>query len=111
MNDNRASAYYLPGTAGWGTTFDGIPSALWTLPKPAILTAIGAQLAVQSNRFGFTVSWASNATVIVEAATNLAAPVWQPLQTNTVTVSKGAFYFSDSQWTNYPERYYRIRSP
>jgi hypothetical protein len=41
--------------------------------------------------------------------TNLANPTWYPLQTNTLT--GGSFYFSDPQWTNYPGRFYRIRSP
>jgi hypothetical protein len=39
----------------------------------------------------------------------LANPVWSPLQTNTLT--GGSCYFSDSQWTNYPGRFYRLRSP
>jgi hypothetical protein len=109
--DTNATAYYLPGTAGWAATFDGLPTALWTLPNPAILTTSGAQFGVQSNGFGFRVSWASNATVIVEAATNLAAPVWQPLQTNTIVATNGTYYFSDPEWSNYPGRFYRISSP
>ena len=59
--------------------------------------------------FGFIISWATNVPVVVEACTNLANPVWFPLQTNTLT--GGSFYFSDSQWTNYPARFYRFRSP
>jgi hypothetical protein len=64
---------------------------------------------VQSNSFGFTISWATNISVVVEASTDLANPVWTPLQTNTLT--NGSFSFSDPQWTNYPGRYYRISSP
>jgi hypothetical protein len=48
-------------------------------------------------------------TVIVDACTNLSNPVWQPVQTNTFTT--GSAYFSDPQWTNYPNRFYRLRSP
>jgi len=62
---------------------------------------------MQTNRFGFTISWATNISVVVEACTNLAD--WQPVQTNTLT--GGTSYFSDPQWTNYPRRYYRLRSP
>src|SRR5262249_36240422 len=29
---NATAAYYLPGTTGWGSTFGGIPTALW-LPQ------------------------------------------------------------------------------
>jgi hypothetical protein len=28
--DDKAIVYYLPGTTGWGKTFDGRPTALWT---------------------------------------------------------------------------------
>ena len=33
----------------------------------------------------------------------------EPLQTNTL--SSDSLYFSDPQWTNYPARFYRLRSP
>jgi hypothetical protein len=60
---------------------------------------------VGANGFGFTISWATNASVVVEAATNLANPVWIPVSTSTLT--SGTNYFSDPQWTNYPMRFYR----
>jgi hypothetical protein len=43
---------------------------------------------------------------VVEAATNLANPVWIPVSTNN-TLTSGTNYFSDPQWTNYPMRFYR----
>ena len=46
---------------------------------------------------------------MVEACTNLASPVWTPLQ--TITLTNGSFYFSDPQWTNYPGRFYGLGSP
>ena len=64
---------------------------------------------VRSNRFGFTVSGPANLRVVVETCTNLANPVWVPLETNTLT--DGLFNFSDSAWTNYPARFYRLRQP
>jgi hypothetical protein len=64
---------------------------------------------VQTNAFGFIISWATNISVVVEVCTNLASPVWQPVQTNALT--GGSSYFSDPQWTNYPGRFYRLRSP
>jgi hypothetical protein len=60
---------------------------------------------VGANGFGFTISWATNASVVVEAATNLANPVWIPVSTSPLT--GGTNYFSDPQWTNYPGRFYR----
>jgi hypothetical protein len=64
---------------------------------------------VWSNNFGFIVSWAPNTQVVVEACTNLANPVWSSVA--TVTLTGGSAYFSDAQWTNYPDRFYRLRSP
>lgn len=106
FENTPAVIYYLPGTARWGGSFEGQPTAPWTLPFPLILTA-SPSFGAQSNQFGFIISWATNLAVVVEASTNLARPSWQPLQTNTLT--GGTFYFSDPQWTNYPGRFYRIR--
>ena len=64
---------------------------------------------MQTNGFGFIISWATNVSVVVEACTNLANPIWSPVGTNTLT--GGSSYFSDPQWTNYPARFYRLRSP
>src|SRR5665213_54446 len=103
-----ATVYYLPGTTGWDTTYEGLPTALWMLPYPIILTNTSG-LGVQTNGFSFDVSWATNLSVVVEACTNLSNPIWLPLKTNALT--GGVFYFSDSKWTNYHGRFYRIRSP
>jgi hypothetical protein len=103
-----ATVYYLPGTTGWGAMFDGLPTAPWFLPNPVILNN-SASFGVQPGGFGFTISWATNASVVVEAATNLANPVWIPVSTNN-TLTGGTNYFSDPQWTNYPIRFYRAAS-
>ena len=100
-----ATIYYLPGTAGWSTTFAGIPVVLWT---PQVQNS-DASFGVRSNQFGFNINWASGMSVVVEACTNLANPTWSPISTNTLT--SGTAYFSDAQWTNYPRRFYRIHSP
>lgn len=103
--ENVMKAYYLPGTTGWGEYFqENIPTVLW-LPQ---MQTSGGGFGVQSNQFGFNINWASGQTVVVEACTNLANPDWQPVQTNTLT--SGSVRFSDPQWTNYPCRFYRIRS-
>jgi hypothetical protein len=103
-----ATVYYLPGTTGWGAIFDGLPTAPWFLPNPQILNH-SASFGVQAGGFGFTISWATNVSVVVEAATNLANPVWIPVSTNTLT--GGTSHFSDPQWTNYPRRFYRLQIP
>ena len=103
-NDYYATAYYLPGTTGWGTNYGGLPTTLWA---PLILNNTPG-FGVQSNGFGFTVSWAANLAVVVEASPTLSNPSWSPLATNNLV--GGSFYFSDPQWTKYPSRFYRVRS-
>jgi hypothetical protein len=100
-DDSVATAYYLPGTTGWGATFDDLPTALWL---PQIVAS-----AVRTNQFSFYVDWASGQSVVVSGCTNLSNPIWLPLQTNLLT--GGPWYFSDPQWTNYPNRFYRASSP
>ena len=95
--------YYLAGTSGWGPTFGGCPTVLW---NPQVQPG---SLGVGTNRFGFTITGASNLVIVVEASTNLANPAWSPLVMYTLT--SGSAYFSDPQWTNYPARFYRLRWP
>ena len=103
----NVTIYYLPGTTGWGSTFGGRPTALWFLPNPLILNN-GPSFGVKTNLFGFIISWATNIPVAVEACTNAANHTWSPVSTNSLT--NGSSYFSDPQWTNYPARFYRLRS-
>jgi hypothetical protein len=105
--DTNVTVFYLPGTTSWGSTFSGRPTAPWYLPNPLILN--NPSFGVQTNGFGFIISWATNISVVVEACTNFTNPVWQPVQTNTLT--DGWCYFSNPDWTNYPVRFYHLRSP
>ncbi len=100
VNTAVAKVYYLPGTTGWGATYDGLTTVLL---NP--ISGVG----VQNNAFGFTVIGASNQVVVVQATTNLANPDWIPLATNTITA--GTYNFSDPQWTNYPARFFRLSFP
>jgi len=108
FSGDNVTLYYLPGTTGWGSAFAFRPTALWTLPYPLILTS-NPSFGVRTNQFGFTVSWATNLNVVVEAATDLKNPKWSPVTTNAL--NGGTFQFTDPQWKNYPARFYRIRSP
>jgi hypothetical protein len=101
--DTNAIVYYLPGTTGWSGTFGGLPTMLW-LPQ---IQVNDISFGVQTNQFGFNYNWASGTIVVVEACTNLTNLGWQPIQTNMLNSS--SCYFSDPQWTNYPERFYRLR--
>jgi hypothetical protein len=99
------TVYYLPGTSGWSNTFGGRPAVLWD----PLMQAAGPSFGVLSNQFGFTITGTTNIPIVVEASSTLQRGSWTPLQTCTLT--NGSIYFSDLQWTNYPARFYRIRSP
>jgi len=103
-----ATVYYLPGTMGWGSTFGGCPTVLW---NPQAQTS-DASFGVHTNQFGFNITGTANIPIVVEANWSLrpsSGGDWTPLQSCTLT--NGSIYFSDPQWTNYPSRFYRIRSP
>jgi len=98
------TAYYLPGTTGWGAYFQSTyPEVLW-LPQAG---NGGGSPDVRTNQFGFNIDWAAGRTVVVDACTNLSAPDWLPVQTNVL--AGGSAYFSDPQWVNYSNRFYRLR--
>ena len=104
--DTHAIAYYLLGTTGWENfaALTGVKTVLWN-PQARKDPSFG----VRTNRFGFNITGTSGLVIVVEACTNFANPVWQPVQTNILT--GGASYFCDPQWTNYSARFYRFRSP
>jgi hypothetical protein len=99
------TVYYLRGATGWGTTFGGRPTALG---RPWIQSD-AASLGVRMNQFGFSTTWANGRILVVEACTDLGQSTWSPAATNTLT--NGAAYFGDPEWTNYAGRFYRVRSP
>ncbi len=100
--DDLATIYYLPGTTGWGPTYAGVPTALWNpQPQPG-----DGSFGVGGNGFGFSVAGTAGIPIVIEARTSGS---WVPLQSCTLT--NGIVYFSDSEWTKYPARFYRIRSP
>lgn len=100
--DDSVTVYCVQGAPGWGSAFAGAPTAPLTLPYPVIVGQ-----GIQPNGFGITVSWATNATVVLLASTSLSNPVWQPLQTNSIS---GTMAFTDSGWTNYSSRFYTVVS-
>ena len=102
---DSATVYYLPGTTGWGSTLTGLPALLW---NPQIQTG-DASFGVRLNGFGFNITGTANIPVALEASTNPGAGSWVLLQSCTLT--NGSVYFGDQQWSNYPNRLYRIRSP
>ncbi len=96
--------YYMPGTSGWiafNVYNPANPAVLWN-PQATPFVPTGGP-------FGFKMTGPTNATIVVEACTNLVNPVWIPVVTNTLS-GTGTSSFSDPQWTNYPNHYYRIRA-
>lgn len=63
------------------------------------------------NRIRLSTTLATTGLSWWKAATDLANPVWVPVATNTITGIDGLSYFGDPNWTNYPGRFYRLRSP
>jgi pimeloyl-ACP methyl ester carboxylesterase len=118
LKTNQTSTTYGPGILAYNTAYywrvdarnaAGVTTGdVWTFATvPAAVQ--GAGLGVRTNCFGFTIAGSSNLVIVVEACTNLAKPIWSPVGTNTL--SGGLSYFRDPQWTNYPSRFYRLRSP
>jgi hypothetical protein len=104
-SDAATTVYYLPGTAGWSSTYAGVPAVLW---NPQIQTG-DPGFGVRPNGFGFNITGTVDIPILVEASTAAAAGSWVPLQSCTLT--NGLLYFGDPQWKNYSNRLYRIRSP
>jgi hypothetical protein len=105
FSGDTATNYYLPAATGWVSPFAGLPAVLWNPQFQLASPTFG----IHTNLFGFTITGNSNLVFVVTATTNLVSPAWTPLQTNSLT--NGVFYFSDSQWRNYPRRFYRLTSP
>ncbi len=82
-----------------------VPAILW---NPTI-QATGPDFGVQSNQFGFDITGTTNIPIVVQVSTNLAQPVWVPLQ--SLTLTNGLVHFSEPFQTNNPGRFYRIGAP
>jgi len=103
--DPLATAYFMPGSTGWSTNFEGLPTVEW---NPQIQTGDGS-FGPRPEGFGFNIVGPTNLTVVVVASTNAADPVWIPVGTNTLL--GGSSYFLDPNWTEASARLYRLRSP
>jgi hypothetical protein len=103
--EGKPTIYYFPGTTGWSNSFDGLTALLW---NPALQTA-DAGFGLRSNQFGFNITGTSNIPIVLEACTNLAIPIWIPLQ--VLNLTNGLFYFSEPFQPNNSERFYRISLP
>jgi hypothetical protein len=83
-----------------------VNSPAWVAGVPDVFTF--EDCGVGTNCFGFNMSSLFSQTVVVEACTNLAAPVWVPVQTNGLDCTP--MWFSDPLPASAPGRFYRLRS-
>ena len=77
-------------------------------PPPVPPPVIGHYSLVANGGFTLNCTAAAGATCVLLGATNLTpSTVWLPLGTNTADAG-GNLIFSDTQTTNYPQRFYRV---
>jgi hypothetical protein len=93
---------YLPGTTGWGSTWDLMPTALW---NPQIEPGFG----MNNHQFGMNVRGTPNITVQVSATTNLAGPEWTPV--GTLVLTNGTASFSEAELPGVTGRFYQLTFP
>jgi alpha-tubulin suppressor-like RCC1 family protein len=97
LGDGTTNDAYSPGLIQWPLS----PAAEITLSPPTISSS-GSMIFTFTNNPG--------ARFTAQTTTNLAPPDWTSL--NSVTEdSPGVFLFTDTNATNSPVRFYRIRSP
>ena len=105
VQPNHGGTYSLLVSNSLGTTISSNAVLTVVVIAPSIIVDDGS-VGFGPEGFGFNLSGAVGTTVIVEGSTNLSD--WLPLQTNLLDGTPA--YFTDPQWTNYPGRYYRLRS-
>jgi hypothetical protein len=107
--ESYPTVFYLQGTTGWSSPFGDCPA----VQRNRHFQVSDDSFGVRTNQFGFNITGTSDLVIVVEACTNLANPTWSPVGTNNLTggFTTGSCYFSDPDWTNYPTRFYRLRSP
>jgi serpin B len=77
------------------------------IPRPLIRTSDGG-FGIRNHQFGFNIA-STNATVVVEACTDVGLGDWFPVQ--TLTLTNGMAYFSEPLPANSASRFYRVHSP
>ncbi len=111
--DPAVVVYYQPGTTGWGSSYGGAFDAPVNVSAGILATATlvnapppvsESNAGIFTNEFAFTITGASNETVTVQASTDLLN--WATVKANTL--SGTPLIFSDPNWRNYPQRFYRL---
>ncbi len=100
-----AGNYTVIITNTFGSAISDVAVLTVSQSPPQIVTTNGS-LGLSNGVFGFQLTGLQGQTLIIEGSSNLTT--WVGLQTNLLT--SGSMFFSDPQWTNFPRRYYRVRS-
>ena len=87
---------------GSGNTNTAIRIVLVQNPTPVI-----SGISLQPTGVNLQLNGAYNSTYILESTTDFVYGAWAPIATNTLDPS-GVWRFSDSQFTNSPQRFYRL---
>jgi len=103
-----ADQFVCTVTDGWGgTNFQTISISVIPPEDPAPnITSITAN---QDGTFTLNASGAPGLTYVFESTPDVLPPaVWEPIATNTLGTN-GLWQFTDSQSTNFPQRFYRLK--
>jgi uncharacterized repeat protein (TIGR03803 family) len=105
------SEFVVSGNTLYGTAVDGGSSGGGVIFGLTVLPRIlsDGRFGVQSNGFGFDLTGISNQTAVIEVSTSLFQCVWSPLKTNVLIGAP--LYFCDTNCSQSPSAFYRVRSP
>jgi hypothetical protein len=81
--------------------------ANFVLVAPPVITNV--VMSAGQSSFTLTGTGAAGRDYVLLSATNLPPPGWTPVATNTAD-SNGVFQLTDTQTTNYPQRFYRVQA-
>jgi hypothetical protein len=87
--EDPATVFYLPGTTGWGATFDDLPTVLWIPP------AITGQPQSQTSILGMPANFTATATSDMPLAFQ-----WQFNGTNLVNETNASLVLASVQFAN-----------
>jgi hypothetical protein len=95
--DTNATAYYLPGSIGWSSPFDGLPAVQWTpgslqvIISPPAARIAGAQWQVDGGTLQNSGVTVSNLSVGTHAVSFSTIDDWATPASQTVSVSANSF--------------------
>ena len=99
--DTNATAYYLPGTTGWGSTVGGIPAVQFVPPQ--------LSLRITTNGCNVTFSTPTNHLYGLQTTTSLVGGVWSTILSNIPGTGFPTNYIDGA--AQVPQKFYRVYVP